>query len=156
MENENEDILKRHIEKNVENVENKSINRKVNIKTDLGEKISDSEYIGYDVNILPAGIFYPEGTMLLVKPATTKDIMNYSSLDETNIMDTLNKMKNLISSCVKIKYPDGVKYSSEYLFQADFYYVLFLINELTRIKNNNHYEVVKCTSCKDINVNITT
>lgn len=80
---------------------------------------------------LPCGMFYPNGSLLLVRPCSVKEILAYSVVDDTNYPDIVEKIDDILSSCVRIKYIDGSIGSYLDLKEQDKIFILFKIRELT-------------------------
>lgn len=128
-----EDYLKRHLEA----IENKSSftnqqqnGPKVQIQVD-NSRAADLQYFAFDIKEFPCGIFYPPGTTIQVRPAQVKEIQAYSMVDDNNFYDIIEKMNDMLSSCVRIKYMDGKIGSYIELKDPDRFYLIFLIRELT-------------------------
>ena len=96
------------------------------VKTE-GTRTSDLQYFSFDVRELPCGKFYPVGTTFMVRPAQVKEIQAYSMVDDNNIVDIVDKMNGMISSCVRIKYPDGSVTSYIDIKDQDRIYLIFVI-----------------------------
>lgn len=102
----NEDYLKAHIGSQ------ESANRPVPEPIDYDDQVDvkkttvkDLNYFHYDVKLLPCGKFYPEGTAFMIRPATVKEVQAYSMVDDTNTIDIVEKMNDMLQSCVKVKFP---------------------------------------------------
>lgn len=144
--NESE-YLKKHIgdiDSSNMNETNNSQQNNININTNM--TVGDMSYIPFDTSILPCGDFYPSGTKILIRPATVKEIQSYSMVDDNNYYDVIEKMDEIISSCVRIKYIDGKTNSYLDLKDPDRYYVTFLIREIT-FQNGNSLTTKTTCSC---------
>ena len=146
-----EDFLKQHIEqkesfnntqKNVPNIE---VIQKDN------SKISDLQYFNFDVKELPCGSFYPAGTLFMVRPATVREIQAYSMVDDNNFYDIVEKMNDMLSACVRIKYADGKIASYLDIKDQDRLYLIFTIRELTFQQGSELAVTVKCEACGESN-----
>ena len=92
-----EDYLKKHIS-DVESG-NSFMNSDIPVGDDSSSndtfdnnvKLSDSEYFAYDVKSFPCGDSYPAGTKIMVRPAKTVEIQNYSMVDDKNFYDIVEK-----------------------------------------------------------------
>lgn len=110
-----------------------------------GTRTEELQFISFDITNLPCGRFYRPGTMLLVRPAQLREIQAYSTVDDNNYMDIVDKMNDMLSACVKVKYQDGTVGSYTDVKDQDRIYVIFLIRELTFQKGNNlTVKVKKC------------
>ena len=126
-----EDFLKQHIEQkeSFNNTQQNTPNIEV-IQKD-NSKISDLQYFNFDVKELPCGSFYPAGTLFMVRPATVREIQAYSMVDDNNFYDIVEKMNDMLSACVRIKYADGKVASYLDIKDQDRLYLIFTIRELT-------------------------
>ena len=130
LEENTEEYLRKHLEERENNHNIKETTTPK--KTDLGTIMSNEmEYFSFDAKKFPCGIFYPTGTVILVRPAKVTEVQTYSEVMEDNPFDIIHKMSNIIMSCVKIKYADGTYGSYLDIKENDRYFVLFLIRELT-------------------------
>lgn len=144
-----EDYLKRHLD-GLDS--NKSKKQTINVttnetKTD-SSRLGDLQYFAFDVKDFPCGIFYPVGTTMQVRPALVVEIQSYSMVDDTNYYDVVEKMNDMLSSCVRVKYPDGSIGSYLDIRDPDRYYLIFLIRELT-FQQGSSLTTNKMCSCKN-------
>jgi hypothetical protein len=102
-----------------------------NKNQNYNSKVSDLHFFAFDVKEFPCGIFYPAGTTIQVRAAEVKEIQAYSMIDDNNFYDIVEKMNEMLASCIRIKYIDGVVGSYMELRDPDRYYAIFLIRELT-------------------------
>jgi len=102
-----------------------------------GIKVSDLKYFSFSVDMLPCGKFYPSGSMLMIRPAEVVEIQAYSTVDDNNFYDVVEKMNGMLQSCVRIKFPDNKIGSYLELKDQDRLYTIFLIRELTFQKGNS-------------------
>lgn len=102
----------------------------------------------FDVKHFPCGMYYKPGTMIHVRPAKTSEIQAYSMVDDTNPYDITLKMNDMLSSCVRIFFPDGKKGTYLDIFDQDRMFLIFLIREYTFQSGNNLALDIKCTECK--------
>ena len=150
-----EDYLKMHIQ----NLENKSV-QSVNTKREFDEfrddsnnqKVGDLKFFSFDVKHFPCGIFYPKGTTIQIRPADVKEIQAYSMVDDSNYYDMIEKMNNMISSCVRIKYVDGRVASYLDIKDGDRFFIIFLIRELTFQNSNSLAVKAKCTCGQEVDI----
>ena len=147
-----EDFLKKHIDEQESRV-NKTQNQVVYeqpVKKD-GSRVSDLQYFNFDVKELPCGQFYPTGTLFMVRPAQVREIQAYSMVDDNNFYDIVEKMNDMLSACVRIKYPDGKMASYLDIKDQDRLYLVFTIRELTFQQGNELAVSVKCDACGENN-----
>ncbi len=107
-------------------------------------RVDDLQYFNFDVRELPCGLFYPTGTLFMVRPAQVKEIQSYSMVDNENFYDIVQKMNDMLQSCIRIKYPDGKIGSYLDVKDQDRLYLIFLIRELTFQQGNNLAVTTKC------------
>ena len=128
----NEDYLKQYLnDTSAGSTNNMKFNFNEPTKEDKSTKTGDLQYFAFDAKITPLGKFYPNGTRILVRPATVKEIQIYSTVDDNNPYDIIEKMNDMIASCVRIKYNDDTVSSYLNTKDGDRFYLIFLIHELT-------------------------
>ncbi len=149
-----EDYLRRHLEELETKSSNQTFNQpKVNIQVD-NSRMSDLQYFAFDVKEFPCGIFYPAGTTIQVRPAQVKEIQAYSMVDDNNFYDIIEKMNDMLSSCVRIKYLDGRVGSYIELKDPDRFYLIFLIRELTFQQGAGLTTTTTCSCGETINIEL--
>lgn len=101
------------------------------------------------INILelPCGMFYPEGTKILVRAAKVAEIQAYSVVDNRNSHDIAEKMSDMLKTCVKVELPGGKTGSYSNLKIADRTYLIFYIRERTFQKGNMLNLECECDEC---------
>lgn len=140
-----EEYLRKHLEElESSKVQNNSNPTKPKVVTD-NTRVSELQYFNFDVKEFPCAIFYPPGTIIKVRAAQVKEIQAYSMVDDNNFYDIVEKMNDMLSSCVRVQYSDGNVGSYLDLRDPDRYYLVFLIRELTFQQGSN---LVTKTSCK--------
>jgi len=144
-----EDILKNHI-KEVEKGPERKPDQNINISKD-STKVGDLNFFNFDIKELPCGNFYPQGTLLMLRPAMVKEIQNYSMVDDTNLYDVIEKMNDILRSCVRVKYQDGRLASYLDIKDQDRIYLIFAIRELTFQKGNSLSVKSTCPECQTEN-----
>ena len=93
---------------------------------------SESSWKLLDLRSLPSlGLFYPEGTELLLRSARTKEIRHWSTIDENDPLDVREKINFVLNTCTKIKVPGGRPLNFNDFLEIDRYHILFRIYELT-------------------------
>jgi hypothetical protein len=150
-----EDYLKIHLE----NLESKS-----NIQPEItpiqpiipkeNSKGNDLHYFSFDIDEFPCSLFYPHGTLIQIRAAQVKEIQAYSMVDDTNPYDILEKMNEILSSCLKIKYPNGQIGSYLELQDPDRLYSIFLIRELTFQRGTTLTTSVNCECGKEVSIEL--
>lgn len=139
-----EDFLKKHIEE-MEGSKRTDISKK---PTPIdNSKIGDLQFFSFDVKELPCGKFYPAGTVLMIRPAQVKEIQAYSMVDDNNFYDVIEKMNDMLRSCVRIKYSNGEIGTYLDIKDQDRIYLIFMIRELTFQQGNSLSVKVSCSDC---------
>ena len=141
-----EEYLRRHLE-DLESKSNPQTQPKIQVQVD-NSRISDLHYFAFDIKEFPCGIFYPPGSTIQVRPAQVKEIQAYSMVDDNNFYDIIEKMNDMLSSCVRIKYIDGRIGSYLDIKYPDRFYLIFLIRELTFQQGSSLTTTTNC-SCGD-------
>lgn len=118
-------------------------------------KVEDLQYFNCDIRELPCGQFYPTGSLFMVRPAKVKEIQAYSMVDDNNFYDIVEKMNDMLQSCVRIKYPDGRIGSYLEVKDQDRLFLIFLIRELTFQQGNTLNVNAKCTCGNDVSLELT-
>jgi hypothetical protein len=108
-------------------------------------KSGDLQYFNFDIKELPCGRYYPTGTIIMVRPAQVKEIQSYSMVDDNNFYDIVEKMNDMIQSCVRLKMPDGKVTSFLEVKDQDRLFLIFMIRELTFQAGNSLAINAKCT-----------
>lgn len=149
-----EDYLKEHL-KSIEKKSNSTNDvqiKKVDMDT---SRVTDLQYFSFDIREFPCSIFYPDGTTIQVRSAQVREIQAYSMVDDQNFYDIIEKMNDMLSSCVRIKLPNGDIKSYLDLKDPDRFYLIFLIRELTFQQGNNLVSKVNCTCGKEVSIELT-
>lgn len=107
-------------------------------KTDFGNQIGWQKIA---INDLPTqGLFYPEGTEIIIRAATAGEIRHWSTLNEDNLSALDDMLNYVIERCSKIKYPN-LAASWRDIKEVDRFYILLAIRELTFINGENKLQV---------------
>ncbi len=147
-----EDFLKAHVEQQEANKSAQNINKpQIEVIQKDSSKASDLQYFNFDVKELPCGQFYPAGTLFMVRPASVREIQAYSMVDDNNFYDIVEKMNDMLSACVRVKYPDGKIASYLDIKDQDRLYLIFSIRELTFQQGTELAVTVKCDACGETN-----
>lgn len=101
------------------------------IKSEVKELAAEMGYKPIILENLPThGLFYPEGTKIVIKAATNAEIRHWSSIDEQDELAIDDIMNVVITACVRINTP-GKASSPKDLKEIDRFYLMFAIRELT-------------------------
>ncbi len=117
-------------------------------------KSSDLNYFSFDINEFPCNVFYPQGTIIQVRAAQVKEVQSYSMVDDKNFYDIIEKMNEMLSSCVRVKYSDGTFGTYLDIKDADRFYLIFLIRELTFQKGTTLSTTARCSCGLDVNIDL--
>ncbi len=103
-----------------------------------------------DVNNLPSkGEYYDPTIRLKIRAAQFEEIKHYSGLDETDLMDISDHINEILSKCCRVEYSDHIG-TSEDLKEADKYYILFAIRDLSMESHqryNKLWQQCQCPKC---------
>lgn len=96
-------------------------------------------------NLPSEGKFYPDDTEILIRPAKSKEIRHWSTIDESDPLDVLDKINFILSACTKfVVRGHGALTHNDYL-EIDRYHILFRIYELTFPNQENKlFASIKC------------
>lgn len=119
--------------------------RKESIKRGIGQAI-------VPVESLPSkGLFYPVGTKIWISSASLGDIKRWSSMNEDDIQDVMEKMENILESCCTINFGPETSKRARWkdLLDLDRLYILFAIHDWTFPAGKNEVKI-KITEKEDI------
>ena len=150
-----EDYLKKHLGDldNPKNIMNNDIPFVAQPKVD-NTRTTDLQFFNFDIKELPCGEFYPSGTVFMVRPAQVREIQAYSMVDDNNFYDIVEKMNDILQSCVRVKYPDGKIGSYIEVKDQDRLFLVFLIRELTFQQGNSLTVNSKCSCGQDVQMEL--
>jgi hypothetical protein len=86
------------------------------------------------------GLFYPEGTEILIRAALSGEIRHWSTLDERDLSALDDMLNFILERCVTIKFPSAHA-SWKDLKEVDRFYVILAIHEYTFKKGENKLQV---------------
>ena len=90
--------------------------------------------VNINVEDLPSkGLFYPKGTQIFINAARLSDIKRWTSMDEGDVADITDKIKNIIESCAVVSFGNSssVRGSWKDIIDIDRLYILFAIHDRT-------------------------
>ena len=150
-----EDYLKKHLGDldNPKNVMNNDIPFVAQPKVD-NTRTTDLQFFNFDIKELPCGEFYPSGTVFMVRPAQVREIQSYSMVDDNNFYDIVEKMNDILQSCVRVKYSDGKVGSYIEVKDQDRLFLVFLIRELNFQQGNSLTVNSKCSCGQDVQMEL--
>jgi hypothetical protein len=106
-----------------------------------------NEYIYIPLDILPCGIFYKPGTKIAIRAAKVQEVQAYSVVDDNNYLDITEKMNQILTSCLKYTYANGMSGSYKDVRDGDRLFLIFMIRELTFPGGKNLSKDATCDSC---------
>jgi len=120
----------------------------------------DSPWKILNLELLPSrGMFYPDGSELVLRSATTREIRHWSTMDESDPIDVREKMNYVLNKCTKFKIKGRpVGFSFNDFNEIDKYHIIFRIYELTFPNQENklnakiRHNVAKCGHVNKIQV----
>ena len=106
-----------------------------------------------DLRSIPSqGLFYPAGTELLLRSAKTKEIRHWSTIDENDPIDVIDKINFILNACTKIRVSGGQPLNFNDFLEIDRYHILFRLYELTFPNQENKlWANIKCDKDNHIN-----
>jgi len=75
-------------------------------------------------------------------------------VDDNNFHDIVEKMNEMLSACVRVKYANGKVGSYLDLRDSDRFYLIFAIKELTFQNGTNLISTVECTCGAEVNIEL--
>ena len=157
-----EDYLRKHLEEmeqakrnqEIQNVANSDIPFEIKESHAENTKVSDLQFFNFDIKELPCGQFYPQGSVLMIRPAQVREIQAYSMVDDNNFYDIVEKMNDMLQSCVRIKYANGKVTSYLDVKDQDRLYLIFLIRELTFQQGNSLTVNARCQCGEEVGLEL--
>jgi hypothetical protein len=140
-----EEALKKFISSETSSTEKKE----TPMKKEKSYSYDNLSYLSVDLNMLPAGEFYPENTIISIRAATVGEIQAYSTVDDRNYIDVTEKMNHILGSCIRVVRPDGKSGNYKDIKDNDRLFLIFMIRELTFQKNTNLAKDVSCGNCNN-------
>lgn len=128
-----------------------STTQKPEEEVQIEKNYQDSDLLNYlsvDINALPAGMFYKPGTKIMIRAAEVHEVQAYSAIINENLVDVTEKMNEMLSRCVRVKFANGMVGSYKDIRDNDRIFLIFMIRELTFQKNINLAKDVKCEECE--------
>lgn len=108
------------------------------------EEVTLSNEIGWQklpIKDLPTqGLFYPEGTEIVIRPATAGEIRHWSTINESDLSALDDMLNYIVERCAKIKFP-GAMSSWKDIKEVDRFYILLAIREFTFVNGENKLQV---------------
>lgn len=127
----NEDTLKKFVEES-ENVDAKNhiLEPKLSLQNNIG-------WHSIKLNDLPSrGMFYADGTEIIIKAALGKEIRHWSTLNEEDIYAMDDMLNYILERCCSVKIPNIINSSWKDIVEIDRFYIILAIRELTFLSDN--------------------
>jgi len=115
--------------------------------TSYMDNVPSNEYLLIPLDVLPCGIFYKPGTKISIRAARVQEVQAYSIVDDNNYLDITEKMNQILSSCLRYTYQNGMQGSYKDLRDGDRLFLIFMIRELTFPGGKNLSKDVVCDNC---------
>ena len=118
-------------------------------KVDLSylDTVPSNEYLHIPLEVLPCGVFYKPGTKISIRAAKVQEVQAYSVVDDNNYLDITEKMNQILGTCVKYIYANGMQGSYKDLKDGDRLFLIFMIRELTFPGGKNLSKDCTCDNC---------
>jgi hypothetical protein len=100
---------------------------------------NDSYWKNIPLQNLPSkGLFYPEGSEITIKSASVSEIRQWSTIDESDMLDVDDKLNYIIEKCCRFKIKGGQSWLSwRDISELDRLALIFLIQEITFPSDQN-------------------
>lgn len=100
-------------------------------------------FIPVPVESLPTrGMFYPEGTKLMIRAASGREISHWSMTNETELTEVDDALNYMLERCVTVKFPEGYPVASyKDLKEIDRFYMILSVRDITFTEGNNELKV---------------
>jgi hypothetical protein len=122
----------------------------VELKDDLRVEASKIGFRPLTITNLPStGMFYPLNTSIEYRAASLEEIKHYSSMNEEDLKDVMDKTASVLSHCMKISV-GGSPRSYRDLIEFDKIYMVFLIRDLSMLvhgRENKLIQEIECEEC---------
>lgn len=107
------------------------------------KKKKNEEWIEIPLESLPGRHFYPNDFVIQIRPASIKEIKEYSVIREDDINDITSKLNNIIRACTKVFRQQGdrkMNLSYKHIKIIDRYQIIFYIRDIT-FQNRREYNI---------------
>jgi hypothetical protein len=98
-------------------------------------------------NLPSRGLFYPENSEITIKAATVSEIRQWSTIDDSDMLDIDDKLNYIIEKCCRFKIKGGQSWLSwRDISELDRLALIFMIQEMTfPADQNSLYVKFECT-----------
>jgi len=87
------------------------------------------------------GLFYPEGTEIVIRSATAGEIRHWSTINEEDLYALDDMLNYIVERCSSIKFPNNTPSSWKDIKEVDRFYIILAIRERTFSKGENLLQV---------------
>lgn len=102
------------------------------------------------------GVYYPEDTVISVKPFSTKEVIQFTSINEKNPLEVDKAMRYLIDECVQVRVKGRIIKAKDIIFNIDRFSVILLARLYSDMRTDLTFEnscsVSKCNHEQKIKV----
>lgn len=138
------------------------LNEEFSSPEDLSNKIKDIErksrksypmpqqnWKNIPLEDLPSkGLFYPEGTQLTIRSASSREIRHFSTIDDKDILNVDDKLNYIIENCSRLKIQGKKDSNYKDILECDRTFVLLAIRELTFVQGEGQLVMnIECSNC---------
>lgn len=101
---------------------------------------NDSYWKNIPLQNLPSkGLFYPDGAEITIKSASVAEVRQWSTIDESDMLDVDDKLNYIIEKCCRFKIKGGQSWLSwRDISELDRLALIFLIQEITFPADQNN------------------
>jgi hypothetical protein len=98
-------------------------------------------------NLPSRGMFYADGSELTIRAATVSEIRQWSTIDESDVLDIDDKLNFIIEKCTRFKIKGGQSWLTwRDIVEVDRLYIIFIIHEITFPEGQNELSTkMECT-----------
>ena len=93
------------------------------------------------------GVFYPDGTKVQIRPATVKEIRQFSIVQDEDPFSIDEAMNHIMTSCVNVNIPNKISNFKD-LCEEDRIHIVLCVKDLTFVKGENKLNIpYECDEC---------
>lgn len=118
------------------------------------DRTTELSFFDFPTDNFPCGAYYPTGSVICIRPAQVREVQAYSASDENNTFDVVNRMNDIIQSCVRLKLPDGTIKTYLDIKDQDRIAILFTLRDLTFQARNRLSYYVSCDCGNEVEMEI--
>ena len=115
---------------------------------DTGEEFKLGWHSIAPTNFPSRGLFYTEGMKVSIRPATVKEIRQFSIVNDDDPFSIDEAMNHIMGSCVNVNIPNKISNWKD-LCEEDRIHVVLAVKELTFSKGENKLNIpLECPECE--------